>query len=76
MSLYEQLCKMDKAYNKGVAVLACEMGSNVYSKDAIKYWICLPYMRNKWHTLLAMEQNGSTEEEREAYCLQQKGVCV
>jgi hypothetical protein len=65
---------MDAAYNKGVAVLACEMGLGLYCKDAIKYWTCLPYMRNAWHQLLAMED--ASEEERYAYCLEKKQTAV
>ena len=75
MSLYQQLVRMDAAYSKGVAVLACEMGLGLYCKDAIKYWTCLPYMRNAWHKVAAMEET-STEEERFAFCLEKKQEAI
>lgn len=65
---------MDAAYNKGVAVLACEMGLGLYCKDAIKYWTCLPFMRNAWHQVAAMED--AIEEERYAYCLGKKQEAI
>ena len=74
-TIYHQLVQMDAAYNKGVAVLACEMGLGLYCEEAIKYWTCLPFMRNAWHQVAAME-DGTTEEERYEFCLAKKQQAI
>ena len=68
MSVYDELIKMDELYNKGVAVLAAELGRKTFSSLAWKYWAKLPYIKGSWHAVAQLK----TEEEKIAYCEQKR----
>ena len=72
VDVYDELIAMDTSYMRGVAILATEMGQGKYSKLAIKYFTCFPFMRGGGHWLKAKLL--ADEEARFQYCAEQRRI--